>query len=258
VIKNAIVFLILMFASSSHALELDKLNSEFIIDGDKQILEGDIISARLQIWPVDDQEKIFDIRKGTYIDEVFYLAEVVSEKRSENNSDVVLIDMTLVLVGQPKNEKITFKLDGKDFPVTHNLKTAPTEVKGKNLIMFEQESEGFSLGALAKTSIFIIVLVFLIGIYKLFNMYRTKKRQEREKAKFKKYWDEKFVSAEERKDFEVVYGRKKEWLRLVKLQTPPLVEFFRVMESVQYKKEWTPNDNESVKESFDNIRGIFN
>jgi hypothetical protein len=257
-IKNFITLIMIVVANISFALDFDELKSELVLDRNKQMFEGDIISARLQIWPVDNLQKKIEIQEETYIDDVLYLAEVISQKRSENNSDVVLIDMTLVVIGQPLSDKINFKLDGVNFPVAHNLKVEPTEIKRQELILVEQESEGFGLSSALKLLMFSIGLIVMVGSFKLFRMYRNKKRYEHEKAKFKKYWDERFVSAGERKDFEIVYGRKKEWLRLVKLQTPPLVEFFRVMESVQYKKEWTESDNELVQESFEDIRSIFN
>ncbi|TNF32262.1 MAG: hypothetical protein EP319_00090 [Deltaproteobacteria bacterium] len=106
--------------------------------------------------------------------------------------------------------------------------------------------------------IYIIGIAALFGIYLLTRMYLRKKRQDQEKAKIQNYWATRFNTVEKRQDFEIVYGRKREWLRLVKLQTPPIVEFFRVMEDVQYKKQWNSDDEEVVKETFENIRGIFN
>ncbi len=252
------LILMLGLVTSLFAVDLSTVNTELQFDKSAQYKEGDIIPARLQIWPVDDQEKKFNIKVGTYIDDAFYVADIVSQKRSENNADVVQIELLLVLVQVPKNEKLTIDLGEGKINVAHGIKATGTEVKQPALVMFNQESEGFGLGGAVWSMIVLGLIVLGLALFKLVLMYMVKTKQEREKEKFKKYWAEKFNNVEGRSDFEVVYGRKKEWLRLVKLQTPPLVEFFRVMEDVQYKKEWSEDDREIVKETFDNIRGIFN
>jgi len=253
-----VLFLTLLFTHNVSALDLDKVKSELLVDTNQTSLkEGDIFQARIQIWPVDDQNQQITVQKRTYIDDSLYIADIVSNKRSENNADVVQIDLLLVLVKLPKKEKLTIKLNIGEITVDNRVTGAPTEIKQPTLIMYEQKSEGFGLAGWMWSLLIVLCVIVIVGLYKLFVMYSKKKKQEREIEKFKNYWSDKFVSASERLDFEVVYGRKKEWLRLIKLQTPPVVEFFRVMESVQYKKDWDSEDREIVTERFDDIRGIF-
>lgn len=253
-----VIILTVFITTSASALDLNKVKSELLVDTNQTSLkEGDIFQARIQIWPVDDQDQQITVQKGTYIDDSLYVADIVSNKRSENNSDVVQIDLLLVLVKVSKKEKFTIKLNVGEVTVDNRVAGTPTEIKQPTLIMYEQKSEGFALGGGVWTLILILAAVACIGLYKLYAMFMKKKRKEKEIKKFKTYWSDKFVGANERSDFEVVYGRKREWLRLIKLQTPPVVEFFRVMETVQYKKEWNEEDRENVKERFDDIRGIF-
>ena len=257
-IKIFFAFLILGLSCDLFAVNLGDAKFELQLDRERTYKEGDILNATLHIWPVEDQEKKMNLKVGTFVDEVFYLAEVLSEKRSENNFDVVQVDLLLVLMKVPTDDKLKIKLGDQEYLVDLKIKAEPTQIEQPQLIMYSQESEGFGLGFWMWNFIYIIGIAALFGIYLLTKMYLRKKRQDQEKAKIQNYWATRFNTVEKRQDFEIVYGRKREWLRLVKLQTPPIVEFFRVMEDVQYKKQWNSDDEEVVKETFENIRGIFN
>lgn len=255
------IFLAILFLGLScdlFAANLGSAKFELQFNRGKTYKEGDILNARLQIWPVEDQDKKIELKAGTYIDEVFYLADVFSEKRSENNFDVVQVDLLLVLMKVPTDDKLKIKLGDQEYLVDLQFKAEPTQIAQPQLIMYSQESEGFGLGFWVWNLIYIVGIAALFGIYLLTRMYLRKKRQDQEKEKIQNYWSTRFKTVEKREDFEIVYSRKKEWLRLVKLQTPPIVEFFRVMEDVQYKKQWNNEDEEVVKDTFENIRGIFN
>ena len=90
-------------------------------------------------------------------------------------------------------------------------------------------------------------------------MIKLFKRRKLKAARKKQldYWDHFFEKAKERSDYEEIYSKKEEWLKVLEIQTPPVLEFTRIMQSHQYKENWENFELQDVKTSFENIRGIF-
>ncbi len=70
-------------------------------------------------------------------------------------------------------------------------------------------------------------------------------------------WHVKFRDANERKEFEFIYQNRNEWLKLLVVQTPPISMYFEVLNSHQYKREWTTDEIVEIRNYFDEIRNIF-
>ena len=105
-----------------------------------------------------------------------------------------------------------------------------------------------------------LIVLLLIGVMvwkkekllKLLSKYKTDPVAE----KIKKY-NKIFSEAITRESFEEIYADKLNWFPLVKVKAPAYQEYFKVMEQHQYKKQWTAEELDEVKNCFDIIRGSF-
>ncbi|MCO4792699.1 MAG: hypothetical protein KC493_03245 [Bacteriovoracaceae bacterium] len=257
---KTIVFISLILISTLNlsVASSEPLNFKMRPLENKKIHEGDVFRARIQIWPVLESDEAFNIKKGQSFLKHFYIVEDFTKSRSENNADVLFMEGLMILISKPQSSSLEWKIGEVKHFVQLELESEKTTLDQKALIVFEQAEEKITSFSLLY---YLLALVLLGGLpfYKrIYYSLMRKSEIKKQKEKFKKFWGDRFSSASNRDEFEIIYARKREWLKLITLQTPPIVEFFRVMESVQYKKGWDEEETTTVKETFDNIRGIFN
>lgn len=225
----------------------------------EMIHEGDVFRGRIQIWPVGHTEsEKFNLEEGKPFLKKFVTVKTNSAYRSENNADVMFLEGLFVLLKNDGEEgTLTWDIQEERVLVDLEFEISKTKVNQKELLLFPQDEDPFATSPLIHTVLLLFGLFAAVTSLKLWRRSAFKRKREKEILKFKKFWGDKFESAGGRDEFEAVYSRKNEWLRLVNVQTPPIVEFFRTMEEVQYKKEWNKEEKESVSEAFEHIRSIF-
>ena len=109
-----------------------------------------------------------------------------------------------------------------------------------------------------------IVVTFSALLISLIAFFKRKKLKElfeklipNTSRKEKKKYDVLFRKADKREEFELIYQEKDKWLAVLKDKTPAHIEFFRILNQFQYKKEWSNEDYLEGRASFDVIRRSF-
>jgi hypothetical protein len=64
------------------------------------------------------------------------------------------------------------------------------------------------------------------------------------------FWKEKLELAKERKDFENIYFKRKEWMFLLEVAPNKAEEFFIILNRYQFKRNWNEGELLEVRESF--------
>lgn len=224
------------------------------------VKEGDSFIGDFVIWPisyVDQGEFAKKFTNKAFLD-YFHVTEVLEEGYSENNPDAYKVRLRLVLVKFFDNRNFSiWPFRGLNIPVSiKNINPAALEGRNKELMLIEQDYS-FSSNKGLYLILFIIILFVSISI-KVIPSFLKKKKIERELLEFKNLWNSKFQNASERKDYEFIYSSREIWLKCVPMQTPQVLEFFEVINSHQYKKEWSIEEFEEVSNSFKNIKDIIN
>ena len=107
------------------------------------------------------------------------------------------------------------------------------------------------------TVVIIVVFILMILGAAFYLSFKKKKAIAYELNKLNEKWHIQFSSANERKDFECIYNNRLTWLVLLTVQSPPISQFFEVLNEHQYKQNWSIDDEVEINNSFDEIRNIF-
>lgn len=214
--------------------------------------EGEIVEVEINIWPIENAE-LSELQKleGISLFGVFRLAKINSIGISENNADVVQVKASAIVL-YAKNiipSTIQYKDILINLPIP-NVKIKEIKNKTENFIILEQAVDVNYKKVIVAT---LGILFIAIGIY----LYKKRKKPENPKVIAQKYYSQLFSNAENRKDFEEIYAMKKEWIPLLEAETNAHREFFKLMELHQYKKDWTVDEANEIKNIFGIIRGSF-
>lgn len=256
------IFFVLFFSVLQLFLtQAYEIKGEFINKADhSQIIEGEAFDGYIRIWPFQNEDLNLlkkELDNKTFLD-FFHIVKVYDAKYSQNNEEVLEIYVKAVLINAYKP---------RDFYIwTYKSLTIPFEVKninpvknpnGKEYIVQKQSFNPFSSSnkwfPFIVLICFGIVVILIVGASFVIKKNKIKANKER----LVKEWAKTFHSAETRSDFEKIYKSKSQWLNEIGGETPPILHFLTTINSIQYKKEWNEFEDLQVKDSFDEIRGIF-
>ncbi len=227
-----------------------------------KVMLGVPVDAQLIVWPKEsvDQEKLasFLAQSNSLVD-TFYINSRGKIKISENNSDALVVDLELVLIKLFDPKILPLFSDGSNSCTIEwrNLELINKKVKPQltiinqhaNPLPEERNPWRFLFYFLA------IVLTILIA-YLLFKWWKKRER-EKKIALRKEYFSTLFANALEREDYERIYKMRDEWIPLLQgeLSSTAINEFFRVINDLQYKKEWSPEELAECQQSFKKLKG---
>ena len=221
------------------------------------IKEGDLIEATLKFWPIEsaDLSQFKKLEKAILFN-AFYLAQIISLDVSPNNADVVELKAIFIVKSSKPQSLFVFKYNETPIELRiENLKIQELKEKSQDYIILNQP--------LSKSYLSIVVLVFIVLLVILLFFKRMaikeffKKIKKDDVLKSKKRYDELFRTANKREDFELLYKEKEIWLKLLLSTAPAHNEFFKVLNQVQFKKDWSNEDYAEVRSAFDVIRRSF-
>lgn len=251
-----IIYLFILFFQFV-AFSQDYQASFDLINPSKSYKEGDIIEGVLRVWPIENfnQESFRKLEK-TVLFNAFFLAEISSIEPSANNADV--IELKGIFVVKSANIQRPFSIQYNDVPVQvslDNVKILELTQKSKDFYILDQSL--FYKSYLVIWLFVILAVVILIFFKKkaLLEFYKNY-RQSKEKNLVKKY-DEVFRLANKRADYEKIYSEKESWLPLLSVKTAAHMEFFKVLNQYQFKKEWSKEEHQEVSSAFEIIRRSF-
>jgi hypothetical protein len=229
-----------------------------LINETKILNEGDLVEGVLKVWPIENAD-LNEFRKLQNV--LFFnnllLLQLHSVEVSPNNADLVEIKGTFVV--KPTKALSTFDINYKGQLITVpaiDIQIKALDQKGKTYFILDQ-SLNYSHSQIF--IIFALVLFLLVFVYfkKDYLINKIKSLKLDPVAKMQKKYQNIFSIATNRRDYEEIYATRREWMALIKEPSPAYRDFFKTMNQHQYKKEWSPNDLNEVKESFLAIRGSF-
>ena len=220
--------------------------------------EGDVIEGVLKVWPLENADlNEFKKLDGVTLAEAFYVSEIESSEVSANNADV--IEAKLLFIVKRSKDKSFQMLDYKGHLINIQIPVftlAPAEKDPEGYFVLEQRMLRSNLVIVVCLIIFAILITALVVKKQSIKEFFKKIKIDPEKLQ-KKNFNQLFSSARKREDYESIYAQRNIWIGLVKVMAPVYLEFFKIMELHQYKKEWNEEDLREIERCFDIIRGSF-
>lgn len=254
-----ISLLIVLFSLMFSTLHAGEIQAQFnLLSESSQLKEGDLVEGVIKVWPIEnaDLNEFKTIATQTFFN-TFQILEIQSLEVSANNADVVEVKILFAVKSAKDIAASAIKYKNQTIVVPAPVfKVIPLQGKNKDYFVLDQ---AFSYTHWFKYFLIIggaaIALTIFLMRKKIKRLIKTIKADPIEIAM--KKFSQKFSNAKSREDFEEIYLLKKEWLKLLKEQTPAYQEFFKTLNQHQYKKNWGPVELKEVQESFDVIRGSF-
>lgn len=244
--KLAIVLVLVLLSFLSFANEsVGKLNFE-----NNVVKVGENNKAILEIYPITKMvyEDLKTLENQTFI-EYFKVARIDSLKQNENNPEVWTVEMELISL---KEFSVyaphiwSWKAINIPIEMRQDLRILDNIKNEKKIIVLE------STTSIPKDNLWKIVgaaIILFLGAV-VFVIYDQSKKKVDNRNK----WKDIFNNINSREDFERVYSLRKEWLRKVPEDVPCVQEFFTVMNSCQYKKDWSDVEVSQVQNAFDELK----
>ena len=251
----SVIFLTFLMISTSFS---QTIQGEFVPTPEvANIKEGDVFEATIRVWPVENVDLLqFKKLEKTVLFNSLYLAQITSLGVSQNNSDVVELNAVFMVKSSKAQSSYSFKYNDSIIELQlGSLVFADLKDQSKDYYTLDQ-SLNKSIVWIIMTSI--IILLFTVGVLKrkFIQEYISGFKSHSEKISKKKYMDL-FKNANKREDFESLYVEKDLWIKLLVEVTPAHIDFFKTLNQYQFKKEWSPAEDEEVKAAFDIIRRSF-
>ena len=256
--KNlSLIFIsILLLLSTAFGAEIQ---SEFhIVDSDQVVKEGDIVEGILKIWPLENADigEFKNLQEKILFD-AFYLTDIQSVGPSENNADVVEMKAWFIVQGSKGLTDQVFSYKGRTILIhAPNVKIEKLGIdKDDYYIMNQSISYSSTTQVIFGVVVFLIIALVILKRKKLSSLFHKYKYDPKKEA-IKKFRDL-FSKAQSREDFEKIYSLKNDWYEFIEMKAPAYNEFFRLMETHQYKRSWSTEEINEVATGFDVIRGSF-
>lgn len=254
--KKIISFLIIALFSIN--LAFAAINSEFLPSQNlSDAKEGDIVEATIRFWPIEnaDLNQFKKLEKATLFN-ALYLAQIMSLAPSPNNADVVELKGLFIIKSAKVEPIYAFKYNEELIEVrANNVKVKALGDKSQDFYVLDQSLDSSKLWMILSAIAALLVILAVVK-RKALKEFILNLRPDQVKKTRKKY-DEIFRVASKREDFEKLYREKDLWLNALVDKAPAHLEFLKVLNQHQYKKDWSNDDLSEVRTSFDIIRRSF-
>ena len=235
-----------------------EIQSEFLVgENAGKIKEGDVFEATLRIWPIENAalDQFKKLEKTTFFNSL-YLVHILSLGTSSNNADVVEIKGQFIASSHLVQPTQVIAHNGQQIELrAGTLSIEELKDKGKDYFIADQSLNDSKLG-LILAGLALLVLIICIIKRKAIKEYIESLRKNSAKNLRKKY-SELFKQAQTREEFERIYKEKETWLAMLEVKAPAHIEFLKVLNQHQFKKEWREDDYADVKAAFEPIRRSF-
>jgi hypothetical protein len=250
--------LILSLYLSLNLVHSQDIQSEFIpATGISQLQEGDIIEATLRFWPIENADLTqFKKLEKTVLFNALFLAQIERLAPSQNNADVIELKGLFVVKSAKANLSHSFKYNNSSIEMNlGNLAIKASEDKNPDFYIADQSLNSSKIWMIIFGCLSVLVIIAIIKRDAIKNYILGLKADSAKKNK--KRYNELFKKADKREDFEILYKQKDHWLALLVEKAPAHIEFLKVLNQHQFKKDWGNEEYAEVRASFDIIRRSF-
>lgn len=251
---NKLIFLVLFlcmqaFANQDGGLITDQTQEQVqtraILRTDKhvELEEGTSFEARLIISPVQVNQLSLYKKKLTdsFLTDSFWVNKIKSINYSINNSEAIEASLVLIAAKELKDKDLSWDLDGKKIPLfIDSIEIIKIDLKNKEPVFMESYKQT------KKVRLYLIGLFIILIIVFLFLRSKLKKKEslsskDKVLALAKK--------ASSRSDFELVFAKAKDAEKIEQEKIVSGTKFETILNKYQYKKKWSSEEFEEVKES---------
>lgn len=222
----------------------------------QNIKQGDLVNISMQLWPVENYDvNEFNNLKNQVVLSHFYVVSVEA-KRSENNYDVILVNLsTIAESSAERGQNLDFKFGDYITSFSLPFEIKPLESFDGSFVILNQAVDFVGKNFITTVIIILCVfaLTFLILKYRkrVMNYFNKNVSEQKKKSHFQTM----FHSAKERQHYEEIYKNKDQWLVFFPEKNNALHAFYKTMEEHQYKRQLSKEELFEIKEAFDKIRG---
>lgn len=247
--KTILISLFMMVSSVVYSYETTgKLSFE-----DNSIAIGEPKKATLEVYPITKMilEDLKQLENQSFID-YFKVTKVISLEQNENNPEVWKLSFELVLVKQINlNTPHIWSWKSLNIPIEFRSDLQViNDLENTNQILILDSETHSSQGSKLIIAL-LVLLALIIGAL----VYRELKKRKLHKQQ-KVQWKNIFANINERDDFERVYKAREVWIQKIPVDAPCVDQFFRVINSCQYKREWSDIELDQVRNAFDELKMV--
>jgi hypothetical protein len=206
---------------------------------------GDVFEGRLVLYPFSDLINEIKIEERVFLNH-FYILKVIEIGFSENNHEALEVKFRSVIRESFDTSKSiqlalnkNYQIEFRNFKIEGDIKPA------EEFHVLEHKSTSTKI----KWSLY-----FIIGAIILFLIYRKWNKPSFLSKSSRKNQIKKFIKGiqnfKNREEFEKIYWDKYLWKEIVDLDNRAWKKLSRELNSIQFKKEWSPIELETMRKCF--------
>ncbi|MFA6237320.1 MAG: hypothetical protein WC635_08355 [Bacteriovorax sp.] len=229
-----------------------------VVSAPSVLREGDLVQALVKVWPIESADlNEFRQLENMVLANALFVTDIESIEVSLNNADVV--EIKLLAIAKPTKENLSSQFVYKGQTIQISTPALHVESSGNAPEDYYIMDQGLLRSSLYSTLLISGLLIMaLMAFWKRNNLKSLLRKFRRDPvAVARKKYNEVFLKASTRKDYEEIYALRKDWMNLIKDHAPAYREFFQSMEQHQYKRLWTSEETNEVKNHFEIIRRSF-
>jgi hypothetical protein len=212
----------------------------FTPTNEKEYIAGDFVSGVLRFNP-QTEGNVLQLKKQKISENIF-----IHDIRLLNPGEAGL---TLIPLGNFDTQKnLVWK--GTQINLS-SLKLGQSNITPKGFVILEESVNKSFLENIWLILIIVFTVSVVWGIF--WKIKKNKNLLELLKIGRQKrisLWKEKLELAKERKDFENIFFKRKEWMSLLNVSPNKTEEFFIILNRYQFKRNWNEGELLEVRESF--------
>ena len=246
------LLLVCIYALFSFNVFSYETQGQLVVEKKSPVKEGEIFRAKLLLWPYGSSDRsFFKTLENTFFLDFFYVIEVHNAQRSENNTDVMVVDMTLAL-GKYFDHNKLYIWNLRDLNIPIEFKGFSPEENPLKIQKFLTWDQKFVKKAKEWPIVeMVLILVgFAIVLVVLYRFFESKK-ERKEPFNALNFLEE----CKGTEGFEKIYNNR--FKIRANIDGSHLIQFNRLLEELntyQFQKEWPEDGIRKTEDLFSSLK----